>query len=115
MLVLLAGFGTTPLILVLGVTAIFAPRIARIVKGAASDWIARDFVEIALARGERSTFIMFREVLPNTMPTILSDLGVRLTWTIIVIASLGFLGFGQQPPAADWGLLISENRSGQRP
>jgi peptide/nickel transport system permease protein len=111
-LILLSALGPRLWLVVLGVAAIFAPRVARIVRGAALEVSLHEFVEAAVARGERTSAILFREILPNLWPPILADFGVRFTWGVIVIASLGFLGFGQQPPAADWGLLISENRAG---
>jgi peptide/nickel transport system permease protein len=94
------------------VAVIFAPRLARIVRGAALEIALREFVEAAVARGEKIGWVLFQEVLPSLWPTLLADLGIRFTASIIVIASVGFLGFGQQPPAADWGLMIGENRSG---
>jgi peptide/nickel transport system permease protein len=111
-LVLLSAIGPKLWLVVIGVAAIFAPRIARIVRGAAVDVVLHEFVEAAVARGERTSAVLFREILPNLWPPILADFGVRLTGSVIVIASLSFLGFGQQPPAADWGLLIAENRAG---
>jgi peptide/nickel transport system permease protein len=111
-LVLLSAIGPKLWLVVVGVGLIFAPRVARIVRGAALDVVLHEFVEAAVARGERTAAILFREILPNLWPTILADFGIRLTGSVIVIASLSFLGFGEQPPAADWGLLIAENRSG---
>jgi peptide/nickel transport system permease protein len=111
-LVLISALGSHLWLVVVGVVVIFTPRVARIVRGAALDVVVQEFVEAAVARGERTRAILLREVLPNLWPSMLADFGVRATWTVILIASLGFLGFGQQPPAADWGSLISENRSG---
>ena len=111
-LVLLSAIGPKLWLVIIGVAAIFAPRVARIVRGAALDVVLHEFVEAAVARGERTPAILFREILPNLWPPILADFGVRLTGSVIVIASLSFLGFGQQPPSADWGLLIAENRAG---
>lgn len=92
------------------VAVIFAPRIARIVRGAALELATREFVEAAVARGERLRWTLFQEVLPNLSPTIVADLGIRFTASIILIASVGFLGFGEPPPAANWGTMIGENR-----
>jgi peptide/nickel transport system permease protein len=69
-------------------------------------------VEAAAARGERTSAILGRELLPNIVPTIAADIGLRLTYAIILVASVNFLGLGLQPPDADWGLMVSENRSG---
>lgn len=94
------------------VAMIFAPRVARIVRGAALQIAQSEYVEAAVARGEGTRWVLFREILPNLWPPLLADIGIRFTASIIVIASVGFLGFGQQPPAADWGMMIGENRSG---
>src|SRR5206468_1880185 len=68
------------------------------------------FVEASLARGEATRSILMRDVLPNIAPVVTADFGVRYAYSVILIASLNFLGVGLQPPAADWGLMISENR-----
>jgi len=111
-LVLMSALGTHLWLVVVGVVVIFAPRVARIVRGAALDVVVQEFVEAAVARGEKTRSVLSREILPNLWPPLLADFGIRATWVVILIASLGFLGFGQQPPAADWGSLISENSSG---
>jgi peptide/nickel transport system permease protein len=111
-LILLTAVGSQRWLVAVGVAAIFLPRVARIVRSAALSVVTQEFVEAAVARGETTRAVLVREVLPNLWPPILADLGIRLTGAVIVIASLSFLGFGEQPPAADWGSLISENRSG---
>lgn len=111
-LVLVAGAGPAPGVIVIGVAVTHAPRIARIVRGATVEVVVQQYVEAAEARGETLPSILGREVLPNVSTTILADFGVRLTGSIILIASLSFLGFGIQPPASDWGLMINENSSG---
>src|SRR5262249_23501572 len=68
------------------------------------------FVEAAIARGERRSAVMRREILPNIMPSVVADAGVRFLYAIFIVASLNFLGLGDRPPAANWGLMISENR-----
>lgn len=112
LLVLVTGLGSSRTVLVLGVALIQLPLIARIVRSATQTQAARGYVEAAAARGERTTTILTRELLPNIVPTIAADAGLRLTYAIILIASVNFLGLGLQPPAADWGLMVSENRSG---
>ena len=72
----------------------------------------RGFVEAAVARGERTSAIVRRELLPNIVAPIAADVGLRFTYSIILVASVNFLGLGLQPPASDWALIISENRSG---
>jgi peptide/nickel transport system permease protein len=110
-LILVAGLGPKLWLVVVAVAIAHAPRIARVVRGATVEVVTCAYVEAAEARGERTFFLLRREVLPNIWTPILVDFGIRLTASIILIASLSFLGFGLQPPAADWGLMISENRS----
>src|SRR5919201_299413 len=86
------------------------PGIARIVRAATLGVSVRGFAEAAMARGERTVFILGREILPNILGTIFADVGIRLTGSILLIASVNFLGLGLQPPRADWALMISENR-----
>jgi peptide/nickel transport system permease protein len=87
-----------------------APRVARVIRGAAQEVVERDFVKAAEAVGEKRSRIVFGEVLPNVTSPLLVELGLRMTYSIGLVAAVGFLGFGLQPPAADWGLMINENR-----
>jgi ABC-type dipeptide/oligopeptide/nickel transport system permease subunit len=112
LLVLVTGLGSSRAVLVVGVALIQLPLIARIVRSATQAQSVRGFVEAAAARGERTAAILWRELLPNIVPTITADIGLRLTYAIILVASVNFLGLGLQPPDADWGLMVSENRSG---
>jgi peptide/nickel transport system permease protein len=112
LLILITGLGTSEAALVIGVAVIQTPQIARIIRAATMAQSVRGFVEAAVARGERTAAILRRELLPNIAGPITADLGLRFTYSIILIASVNFLGLGLQPPAADWGLMISENRSG---
>jgi peptide/nickel transport system permease protein len=98
------------LVLVVGITT--APRVARVVRGAALDVVERDFVRAAEGIGVSRNKILFGEVLPNVTSPLVVEASLRLTFSIALIAALSFLGFGLQPPAADWGLMINENRLG---
>ena len=98
------------LVLVVGLTT--APRTARVTRGASVEVVERDFVQAAEAIGESRFKILLTEVLPNISGTLLVESSLRLTYSIGLIAGLSFLGFGLQPPAADWGLMINENRQG---
>ena len=69
-----------------------------------------DFVQSARLRGERAPYIIFREILPNTLPILGVEMSVRLSYAILLVSSLGFLGMGVQPPSPDWGLMISQSR-----
>ena len=112
LLVLVTGLGSSRTVLVVGVALIQMPLVARIIRSATQTQSIRGFVEAAAARGERTSAILGRELLPNIVPTIAADVGLRLTYAIILVASVNFLGLGLQPPDADWGLMVSENRSG---
>ena len=112
LLVLVTGAGTSKTVLVLGVALVQMPLIARIVRAATLEQSVRGFVEAAVARGERTSAILRREILPNIAGPIAADVGLRFTYAIILVASVNFLGLGLQPPAADWALIISENRGG---
>jgi peptide/nickel transport system permease protein len=96
------------IVLMVGIT--HAPRVARVIRGAGQEVAERDFVKAAEAVGERRSRIVFGEMLPNVTSPLLVEIGLRMTYSIGLIAALSFLGFGLQPPSADWGLMINENR-----
>jgi peptide/nickel transport system permease protein len=110
LLVLITGAGTGTGVLIIGVAAIHAPGISRIVRTATLEVSVRGYVEAAVARGERAIAVVVREVLPNILAPVLVDAGLRFTYSILIIASVNFLGLGLQPPKSDWALMISENR-----
>lgn len=104
--------GPKPALVVLMVGLSHLPRTARVIRGAAQEVVERDFVKAAEVAGERRWRIVFGDILPNVTSPLLVELGLRLTYSIALIAAVDFLGFGPQPPAADWGLMINENRVG---
>lgn len=110
LLVLIASTGTSVAVLVIGVALVQMPGIARLVRTVTLEVSVRGFVEAAVARGERTSAILRREVLPNIAPALIADGGLRFTFSVLFIAAANFLAIGLQPPAADWGLMISENR-----
>jgi peptide/nickel transport system permease protein len=111
-LVAVATVGPQIWLLVLAVGITTVPRIARVTRGAAVEVVERDFVRAAEGIGVPRRRILFGEVLPNITSPLVVEVTLRLTFNIAVIAALSFLGFGLQPPAADWGLMINENRQG---
>jgi peptide/nickel transport system permease protein len=111
-LVLAATVGPSLWLLVLAVGITTMPRVARITRGAAVEVVERDFIRAAEAIGESRRRIVFGDVLPNITSPLLVEASLRLSFNIAVIAGLSFLGFGLQPPNADWGLMINENRNG---
>jgi peptide/nickel transport system permease protein len=110
LLVLITGAGTGTGVLIVGVAASQAPGISRIVRTATLEISVRGYVEAAVALGERAIAVIVREVLPNILAPVLVDAGLRFTYSILIIASVNFLGLGLQPPKSDWALMISENR-----
>jgi len=111
-LLLASRFGSGPTVVIVGISLIHIPYIARIVRIATQDVSVRGFVEAAVARGDSTFSILRREILPNIWGPISADAGPRLTISILLVAGLNFLGIGLSPPTADWAVMISENRSG---
>lgn len=87
-----------------------APRVARLARGVALGIVSRDFVQAAEALGEKRMRVILAEVLPNMSAPLLAEAGLRLTYSIGLVAGLGFLGFSTDPDAANWGQMINENR-----
>jgi peptide/nickel transport system permease protein len=110
LLVLLAGAGTGTGVLVAGIVIVLVPGVARLVRTATLEVATSGYVEAAVARGETRTAIARREILPNISPSVLADFGVRFSAAVTLGASVNFLGLGAKPPAANWGLMIAENR-----
>lgn len=100
-----------PVLLVLVVALVYAPRIARMARAAALEIVTRDYVTIARLRGESALSVMRRELLPNATSVLLVEFALRAGYAPVLIGSLGFLGFGMRPPTPEWGLMISEYRS----
>jgi peptide/nickel transport system permease protein len=109
-LLLLTAFPSSVLLIVLIVGLSHAPRVARVIRGAAQQVVERDFVKAAEAVGEPRRRIIFGELLPNVTSPLMVEFGLRLTYSVGLIAAINFLGVGLQPPKADWGLMINENR-----
>lgn len=113
MLVLLILAVTPPSLMktaiAIGVLAV-AP-IARVTRSVALDLMSGEFIEAARARGERLRYLLMRELLPNVWPVLMVEASLRVVFAVLLGAVLSFLGFGVQPPAADWGLMISNGRA----
>ncbi len=106
-LVLLSTVGPSSLNLVFVVAVLYIPMVARVVRSMVLDLKNKEFVEAARVRGETRSYILFREILPNSLPPLLVEASMRFSYSIFLVASLGFLGLGVQPPSPDWGLQIS--------
>ena len=101
------GASNATVVLVIGLT--FTPITARTVRAAVLAERHLDYVDAAQLRGERAPYIMFAEILPNVLQPVIVEATVRLGYAIFAVATLSFLGFGIQPPSADWGLALSES------
>ena len=108
-LLALVALGTSYITVILVIGLIFTPLIARTVRSAVLTERGLDYVAAARLRGENPFYIMFIEILPNVVPPILVESTVRLGYAIFTVATLSFIGFGIQPPSADWGLAISDS------
>jgi len=111
-LLLVSVLGPRLWLIVLTVGLSHAPRIARVARGSTLEVKERDFVKAAESLGVSRLKIAFGEILPTITSPLFVEFGLRLTYSIGLIAALSFLGFGLQPPSADWGLMINENRIG---
>ena len=109
-LVVISMFGPSNVLIICKVGLSTTPRIARIIRGAAISVVERDFISAAEALGETRKRVVFAEVLPNVTSSLLVEMNLRLTYSVGLIASLAFLGFTPEPNAANWGLMIQENR-----
>ncbi len=103
------GPSRTNVIIVVGV--LYIPTVARVVRSVVLDLKTRQFVEAAKMQGESSSYIMFKEILPGVLPPLAVEASMRFAYAIFLVASLGFLGLGVQPPSPDWGLMVGEARN----
>ena len=108
-LVLLSIFGSTVLNLIIIIAVLDATRVFRLTRSVAVNVVVMDYVEAAKLRGEGLGWVMRREILPNIMPPLIAEFGLRFCFVFLTIAALSFLGVGIQPPTADWGSMVREN------
>lgn len=111
-LLLLSLLGPKSWLIVVAVGVSHAPAVARVIRSATLDVAERDYVKVAELQGMRPAKVMAREILPNLISPLMVEAGLRLTYSIVIMAGLAFLGFGQPPPTANWGTMINENRVG---
>ena len=97
-------------LVVFTIAIVNTPRVARVMRSVTLSIKELEFVQNAKLRGEGSAYIVFQEILPNTLPTLAVEMSVRLSYAVLLVSSLGFLGMGVQPPSPDWGLMISQSR-----
>ena len=105
----ITSLGPSNLAIIIVVGLVFAPVIARTVRAAVLQEVGMEYVAAAKLRNERTSYVLFAEILPNVMGPVLVEFTVRLGYAIFTVATLSFLGFGIQPPAPDWGLQVFEH------
>ena len=109
-LLVLTTLGSSDINIILSIGVVFTPGPARVIRSTTLSLRNMEFVQGARLRGESTPYIIFREILPNLLPVLGVEATVRLSYAILTVASLGFLGLGVQPPSPDWGLTIAESR-----
>lgn len=110
-LMLLSIFGSTIFSLIVIIAVLDSTRVFRLTRAVAINVVVMDYVEAARLRGEGLGWIMRREILPNIMPPLVAEFGLRFCFVFLTIAALSFLGLGIQPPTADWGSMVRDNAS----
>lgn len=111
-LVVLSVLPSTTLILILVMGLLDSTRVYRLARAVAVDINVMEFVEAARLRGEGSWWVIFAEILPNALSPLIAELGLRFIYAVLFLSALSFLGLGVQPPEADWGGMVRENKDG---
>jgi peptide/nickel transport system permease protein len=109
-LLLLSIFGTSLVNMVLVLAVLDSTRVFRLTRAVSQNVVVMDYVEAARLRGEKLPWIMRREILPNIMAPLVAEFGLRFCFVFLTISALSFLGLGLQPPTADWGSMVYENK-----
>jgi len=110
-LVLLGALGPSRNSVLIVIGVVYTPIVTRVIRSAALSIKSKSFVEAARIQGEPLAFLLFREILPSALPTLAVEASLRFSYAIFLVASLGFLGVGVQPPSPDWGLMVKEGRA----
>lgn len=111
-LVVLSVLPSTLATLIIIIGVLDSTRVYRLSRAVAVDLNVMDFVEVAKLRGEGKWWVIFAEILPNALSPLVSELGLRFIYAVLFLSALSFLGLGVQPPAADWGGMVKENKDG---
>jgi peptide/nickel transport system permease protein len=109
-LLLLGALGPSPLGVLLVIALLYTPIVARVVRSVALGTKSLSYVEAARVQGEPVGQILLRDILPSTLPALAVEASLRFSYAIFLVASLGFLGVGVQPPSPNWGLMVKESR-----
>lgn len=110
-MIILFTLGPSRINVIFVVGFLYIPIVSRVVRSVVLDIKTRQYIEAAKLRGESNAYILFREILPNVLPPLAVEASMRFSYSIFLVASLGFLGLGVQPPSPDWGLMVGEART----
>jgi peptide/nickel transport system permease protein len=110
-LLLLGTFGPARWSVALVILIVYTPIVARVVRSVVLGVKVKAFVEASRLQGEGLGWILFREILPSVLPALAVEAALRFSYAIFLVASLGFLGVGVQPPSPNWGLMVKEART----
>ena len=111
-LVVLTIMSPSLIVLILIMGLLDSTRVFRLSRAVSADIAVMDYVEAARLRGEKGTWIVFREILPNALSPLVAEFGLRFIFAVLFISTLSFLGLGIQPPLTDWGGMLQENKIG---
>lgn len=111
-LVILSVLPSSTPVLILVMAFLDFTRVFRVSYSSALSVVTADFYEAAKLRREKTGYLLWREILPNVLPPLLAEFGLRFSFMILFLSSLSFLGLGVQPPSADWGSIVKENKDG---
>jgi peptide/nickel transport system permease protein len=111
-LVVLSVMPVTVPVLIVVMGLLDSTRVYRLARAVAVDIEVMDYVEAARLRGEKMKWIIFREILPNALSPLVAEMGLRFIFMVLFVSTLSFLGLGVQPPEADWGGIVKENKDG---
>jgi peptide/nickel transport system permease protein len=103
--------GEFPLNLIIILAVLDSTRVFRLARNTSLNVVVMDYVEAAKLRGEKLPWIVFKEVVPNILPPLIAEFGLRFCFVFLTIAALSFLGVGIQPPTADWGSMVAESKT----
>jgi peptide/nickel transport system permease protein len=110
-LLLLGTVGPSRNSVLIVLVVVYTPIVARVVRSVVLDVKTKGYIESARMQGESTGYILFREILPAVFPALAVEAALRFSYAIFLVASLGFLGVGVQPPSPDWGLMVKEARN----
>jgi peptide/nickel transport system permease protein len=108
-LIILSGFGTGSTIIVLTIGLLYSVYVFRVARSVAMNIAVLEYVEVARLRGEGLMWVILREILPNALPPLAAEFGLRFCFAFLFVAALSFLGLGVQPPDPDWGGMVKES------